>query len=288
MVRNHSFRILLAGAIPALSLAGALAGLHLFMSLTESMKSTVGGTTVAEWAQVFTALLVVSLCCFITLWWTSSYLYFVYRLILFELKMTTYTPSVPTWAPSVLKMLIGGSLSISLIGGPQQAYAFTDVSNTPSITRISQTESPLFTAPLPRKDQQPSIKYPSDIQATKPGTDSPTSFSPLFNNYSPASYQSTTALNVSRHHMISPLFGGVPSLTNSSPPEGSFATTPKDNRYTVTHGDSLWSIAEKHLPEHASGTEVLNMVHQIQHLNSAAIPTLETVIFPGQQIVLPL
>ncbi|WP_326502502.1 LysM peptidoglycan-binding domain-containing protein [Rothia nasimurium] len=57
--------------------------------------------------------------------------------------------------------------------------------------------------------------------------------------------------------------------------------------YTVAPGDSLWSIAEDQLTPDASGAEVLALVHTIWQLNQKTIPTLDTLIFPGQTITLP-
>lgn len=285
---SYSLRVLIAGAVPALSLTGALAGYRLFMSLAGSMNATANSGTAAEWAQAFAVLLVIVLCSFITLWWTSGYLCFLYRLILFVFKRTSRTPSVPAWAPSILKMLIGSSLSISLITGMQQAHALTDPGSAPHTSQTVEAPSPLFTAPELSQDNEQSASSESATQVPPLKATDPASFNPLFKAPPPDPSQAIITVSSSKHQAISPLFGGLPSPNETLPDEDPPTKSSTDHLYTVVPGDSLWSIAEKHLPEHASGAEVLSLVNEIQRANPTTIPTLETLIFPGQQIILPL
>lgn len=281
---SYSFRVLIAGVVPALSLTGALVGLRLFMSLTGSVNAAANTANATEWAQLFTVLLAVALCSFITVWWSSGYLCFIYRLVLFTFKRTSRAPSVPAWAPSILKMLIGSSLSVSLITGMQQAHAIAGADSTHHISQTAETLSPLFTTPEPDKDSE----NQSVTQTISPKASDPTSFNPLFSAPPLNSAQPIITISSNKHQAISPLFGGLPSAEGPRAPEDSSIKTSRNNLYTVVDGDSLWSIAENHLPEHASGAEVLNLVNEIQRINSTTIPTLETLIFPGQKIILPL
>lgn len=58
--------------------------------------------------------------------------------------------------------------------------------------------------------------------------------------------------------------------------------------YTIASGDTLWGIAESLLPPEASGQQVLALVKDIHASNRAILPTLDTIIYPGQTLTIPI
>lgn len=285
-MKSYSFRHLLAAAVPLLSMAGALAGFRLFCSLMEVTEVQTGTVTIGVWSQIFMALICTFLCGLIALWWAGGYFFYIYQCILFQLRISARAPSLPSWAPVVLKVLISGSLSVSFLAGPQQAHALTVES---SKTRVSQTSEtrPMLNSLEEQLNTQPRTENYGDPSRT---VSSPSSATPLFGSAAPETSTSVTLVSAQSTPSVSPLFGGF-----TSPSQDYKNTTLEQtsngnagySHYTVKPGDSLWSIAENHMPEEASGAEVLHFVHQLQGLNIDSIPTLDSYIFPGQQILLP-
>ncbi|WP_421084604.1 LysM peptidoglycan-binding domain-containing protein [Rothia nasimurium] len=88
---------------------------------------------------------------------------------------------------------------------------------------------------------------------------------------------------------ISPFFGASQRSAVGEDVKGTGADTGNAPLfYTVVAGDTLWSIAEKHLPASATGAEVLAAVYAIQESNQDLIPTLDSLIFSGQTLKISL
>lgn len=291
VVKSRSFRIFIVGGIPLLSAAGGLLGYRLLIFLMHSSEASTGPKAFTDWVQIFATLITILVCCVITLWWTSSYLYFIVQLALFKVKLTTATPRLPAWAPTILKVLVSSSLGLGLIAGPQVAHAATNGDGSHSITQASQKLNPLFSRPGAENLQE----LPPESQVTNtvnpPEHDISPQAVPLFTGSSNLPQRSIITVSTNSYPSISPLFGGLPAQqekeSEPSSQEGLPARQPVNSYYAVEPGDSLWSIAESRLPAHATGAEVLNLIQEIQRLNNTAIPTLDAFIFPGQQIVLP-
>lgn len=291
-MRFHAFRHLLAGVLPLFSLSGAALGFRLFLSSAESAEAYRGFASVGVWPQIFTTLISALICTTITLWWVASYFCYFYQLILFKFQVSNRAPSLPLWAPSMLKILVSGSIGMSLFVGPQHAHA-----STPEGMQFPQQTA--ITAPIDSQEarhDKPQLKpIGSQGQEGSSRTQiSPSlSVSPLFSLNPAESPAPITVIPSAAQRSISPLFGGgIPTPpTHSNPgftPGPNSNSIDRDNCYTVQQGDSLWAIAEKQMPRQASGSEILHRIHEIQRLNSEIIPTLDTFIFPGQQILLPL
>lgn len=286
-MRYISLRFLVAGAVPALSIAGALAGYRLLRNLLASPSIA----SVTDWAQIFIVLLSILVSGMIGLWWASSYLHFLAQLILFKFKIRSNIPHLPRWAPSVLKVLVSGSITASLLVGPQAAHAVTRTDNGPYINQaVAKQPTPLLSSST---STESTLSHSEDrIIAAPKANPSLHAVSPLFEASTNIAQDSITPVNSQHGQTISPLFGRAPNQAqediSSELDENKPAKPPTFSLYRVKPGDSLWLIAENYLPPQASGAEVLNLMSKIQDLNSEAIPTLETVIFPGQQIKLPL
>lgn len=290
VMRSYGFRHLLAAAVPLLSMTGALTGSYLFFTFIEAAEVPAKAVTAETWSQIFITLMSTFACGLIALWWSSSYFLYIYRLILFNLRISTRVPSFPRWAPSALKVLISGSLSVSLIAGPQQAQALTANDSSISVSQTAETTPAIISAegqdnipPMPEEYGE------GAYSASEHGAPS-SSITPLFASSTPPKPVAVTLASSHSRQTISPLFGGLTSTsqqTETSPPKQNGKGNAGSSHYRVKPGDSLWSIAENHMPKTASGAEILHCVHEIQGLNSNLIPTLDSYIFPGQEIILP-
>ncbi|WP_237208364.1 LysM peptidoglycan-binding domain-containing protein [Rothia nasimurium] len=193
-----------------------------------------------------------------------------------------------------MKTLAASTLGVSALMGSGFAHA----SAMPEATLVAGVENQLSVSQLlPRA---PAAGQISQLLPEGGGVDSEprqqvtvTSFrtvgeqslpSPLF----PGSYvQGPQALIVeaaaNSYSGISPFFGAGQRIAGGS---GGGEAGPAGQRitYTVVSGDTLWSIAEKHLPATASGAEIFDAVRSIQLSNQDSIPTLDALIFPGQTI----
>lgn len=289
-MRSYGFRHLLAAAVPLLSITGALTGFYLFCSLIEATEVPTKAVTAETWSQIFITLISTFACSLIALWWSSSYFLYIYRFMLFKLRISTRAPAFPQWAPSALKVLISGSLSVGLIAGPQQAHALSADNSTTSISQTAETTPAAISAGGQDKTPSMAEDYEVGTYSTSQYGAPSSSITPLFSSSPSAKPVPVTLISSHSTQTISPLFGGFASAsqqTENSELEQTGNGNTGSSHYTVKLGDSLWSIAENHMPKTASGAEILHCVHELQRLNSNLIPTLDSYIFPGQEILLP-
>lgn len=297
---------IVANLVPLLALAGAgVASMMVHSLLTDKEHGLdIAPGTPGLWVSLLVCALIGLFCFCIALWWLMS-LGFYYSALL-RSQRTFHQIQLPAWAPGLLKTLAGASIGIGALNPAAQAYA------------LPSEQAAVLTAPM-YGDEISSPLFPHESNVASP-IDGPlidlrspaTPLSPLFE--SPQTQTAVTILPVkgTSYRPISPLFGGSTPLSQisgeggSNQEELSLLATPESvqfsgasegkdahptenltDTYTVASGDSLWSIAESRLAPDASGAEVLALVQSIYHLNQDTIPTLDTLIFPGQTIHLP-
>jgi hypothetical protein len=80
---------------------------------------------------------------------------------------------------------------------------------------------------------------------------------------------------------------GLAATTAPTPPSPHRAAPPHPDAVVVQPGDTLWSIAARHLGPHASGTQITTAWHAWYAANRAVIGTNPSLIKPGQRLVAP-
>lgn len=302
-MKSRLFALCVANLIPLLALGGAGASALLIHSLHEESRQSLGLATYAPstWMSILACAITGIFCLCIALWWLPSLA--IYYGALARSRQAETHMQLPTWVPSLLKTLAGASLGLGALA-PAQAYvppAEGAISVSTTI-HTGETDSPLF----PQTSQAgEKLKTPPDTPPLA------SAVSPFFTQAKGQAGVTVLSVSSTSYHPISPLFGGGSRVQQE--PLGSNqqkATAPQSpateqdhsevaaprrampdggsaNAYMVAPGDSLWSIAEDRLPAEASGADVLELVHTIWQLNQDTIPTLDTLIFPGQIITLP-
>lgn len=302
-MRSRLFALCVANLIPLLALGGAGISALLIRSLREESRQSLGLATYtpSTWMSILACAITGIFCLCIALWWLASLV--IYYGALARSHQTETHMQLPAWVPSLLKTLAGASLGLGALA-PAQAY-------TPPAEGAISVSATIHTG------ETGSLLFPQTSHASEKLKTPPDS-SPLASAVSPFFTQAkeqtgVTVLSVSSasYHPISPLFGGgsrvQPEPLGSNQQKATAPQSPaaehnhsevaipsraipdggSANAYTVAPGDSLWSIAEDRLPAEASGADVLELVHTIWQLNQDTIPTLDTLIFPGQIIPLP-
>lgn len=255
---SRFFTLCTANLIPLLALSGAGASGMLLHSLLSEGNQGLGLTSRSPgtWMSLLVCATAGLLCLCIALWWLAGLVF--YYSALARARRSTLHIQLPAWAPGLLKTLAGASLGLGALA-PTQAYALPLEQAISVTARVHDGEAL------------------SDESALASAT------SPLFSQAHPQGRATVTVLPVTAksYQPISPLFGGATRV------QPDFSEDVAATTYTVAPGDSLWSIAEDQLTPDASGAEVLALVHTIWQLNQKTIPTLDTLIFPGQTITLP-
>lgn len=303
-MKSRLFALCVANLVPLLALGGAGTSALLIHSLHEESRQSLGLATYAPstWMSILACAITGIFCLCIALWWLASLA--IYYGALARSRQAETHMQLPTWAPSLLKTLAGASLGLGALA-PAQAYALPaeGAISVSATIHTGETGSPLF----------PQTSHASEKLKTPPDTPPLASaVSPFFTQAKEQTGVTVLSVSSTSYHPISPLFGGG-SRVQQEPLDSNQqkATAPQNNptveqnhaeiaapsrampdrssanAYTVAPGDSLWSIAEDRLPAEASGTDVLELVHTIWQLNQDTIPTLDTLIFPGQIITLP-
>lgn len=272
---SRFFTLCTANLIPLLALSGAGASGMLLHSLLSEGNQGLGLTSRSPgtWMSLLACATAGLLCLCIALWWLAGLVF--YYSALARTRRSTLHIQLPAWAPGLLKTLAGASLGLGALA-PTQAYALPSEQAISVTARVhdGETSSPLF----PQASQ---INHDGEALSDDSALASATS--PLFSQAHPQGRATVTVLPVTAksYQPISPLFGGATRV------QPDFSEDVAATTYTVAPGDSLWSIAEDQLTPDASGAEVLALVHTIWQLNQKTIPTLDTLIFPGQTIALP-
>lgn len=272
---SRFFALCTANLIPLLALSGAGASGMLLHSLLSEGNQDLGLTSRSPgtWMSLLVCAITGLLCLCIALWWLAGLVF--YYSALARARRSPLHIQLPAWAPGLLKTLAGASLGLGALA-PAQAYALPSEQAISVTARVhnGETSSPLF----PQASQ---INH--DVEALSADSTLVSATSPLFSPEQTQERATVTVLPVTArsYQPISPLFGGGTRV------QPDFSEDVAATTYTVAPGDSLWSIAEDHLAPDASGAEVLALVHTIWQLNQKTIPTLDTLIFPGQTITLP-
>lgn len=267
--------------VPAIALIGSLAS---YSFLTHKLHLISQGHSLESgmWWEALSCAVAFTLCSIVFLWWFLSMA--VSSVLAIKAKLQgRERVSLPSWAPMAVKATVTGLFGLGLLSNPALAATIPAVQPLSSVTQVQQ-----------HKQQLPLglfLRPSDDTFGISPAA------SPLF-SYSRSTtligeeggQVEVTVTKASQRTQLSPLFGGLRKSVEA--PRASSQDTdpgaPVSSRvYIIQPGDTLWSIAEQHLPATASGSEVLNLVHTIQSANVRDIPTLESFIYPGQSITLP-
>lgn len=281
MMKSKMVSIFSVVAVPAIALVGSLASYslltHKFHLISQAQSQESG-----MWWEALSCAVAFTICSIVFLWWFLSMAVSSMLVIKARLKGREQV-SLPSWAPTAVKATVTGLFGLGLLNNPALASTTPTVQPLSSVTQVQQHEEPLpiglFLPPS------------NDSFGTSPGT------SPLFSD-SPSptlignegGQVEVTVTKTSQHTQLSPLFGGLrkpvePPRASSQDSDPVAHVSPRV--YIIQQGDTLWSIAEQQLPATASGAEVLSLVRNIQSANAKDIPTLESLIYPGQSITLP-
>lgn len=271
-MNSRAFALCVANLVPLLALGGAgVSGVLLHLLLVEDHQNLgIISHAPETWVSLLACAIAGLLCLCIALWWIAGLVYYYGALA--HARRSTVNLQLPAWAPGLLKTLAGASLGLGALA-PTQAYALPLEQSISATVRSGETSSPLFTRASQAAHNVDALSASSPLVSTA---------SPLFSQSQTQEQATLTVLPASTtsYQPISPLFSGsTRTLLDFS--ERTAVT------YTVAPGDSLWSIAENQLAPDASGAEVLALVRAIWQLNQDSIPTLDTLIFPGQTITLP-
>lgn len=271
-MNSRAFALCVANLVPLLALGGAgISGVLLHLLLVEDHQSLgIISHDPGTWVSLLACAIAGLLCLGIALWWIAGLVYYYGALV--HARRSTVHLRLPAWAPGLLKTLAGASLGLGALA-PTQAYALPLEQSISATVRSGEASSPLFARTSQAAHNVDALSARSPLVSTA---------SPFFSQSQAQEQTTLTVLPISTtsYQPISPLFSG----STRTLPDFSERTAVT---YTVTPGDSLWSIAENQLAPDASGAEVLALVHAIWQLNQDSIPTLDTLIFPGQTITLP-
>ncbi len=277
-------RSVLVHSIPALSAVGWGFATALALPLLNAVTQTNTPVAASAWADLFMCLCAALVCAAITLWWGLALLWYHLAVRTAAHQGGAAHLSIPSWAPRAVKVLATATLGFGALT-PTAAGA----SEVPIQLPVAEIQEELPVSGFFSKTHMDSTEASSDERTRKP--------SPLFLQPTPVDQRLLVPVSQVSHQPLSPLFGALPSAGQTETPsqgqrEEYTPTAPSQSSeslttYTVSSGDSLWSIAENLLPPEASGAEVLTLVMTIQGLNSTDIPSLDSLIFPGQIVFLP-
>lgn len=270
-------QLFLALFVPLASALGLAGSYALFSSRLERVSGGQPGSATV-WGETLTSGTVFLLCCALLLWWLASFA-LAFTLSFRARRQGRTRVELPRWVPTAVKGLVTGLFSLGLLSSPAFALNPTTVQPLSSVSAVELENAPVSEGKRPGQVTsaeivQPSPFLPSVASPSLPGQDS--------------SSTEIVTVQLNRHLPLSPLFGRTeqqPAANNSqqTEPKGRFAP----EEYRVRPGDTLWSIAESRLPATASGADVLRLVYKLQETNSRAVPTLDTLIYPEQVLLLP-
>lgn len=298
--------VLLVAGLPAL--AAVCTSLSLGLLLQELSAGTIT-RNLTDWLEFLALALAATISGAFYLWWIAGLVYSTITLVKARAQ-GLHQIELPAWVPALIKGTAAGMLGVSVLASPTFA---TTPTPTPSAISISQhTElSPLFI--------QPTLPTTSRIgQTVSPSASNETQSQPSFSSAPVAltlvSDQQETSATAAEYTSegsytsLSPLFGtyrDTPAQDSGVVDSGTDNADSRDEKtretiaqekqlrensprtYTIASGDTLWGIAESLLPPEASGQQVLALVKDIHASNRATLPTLDTIIYPGQTLTIP-
>lgn len=204
-------------------------------------------------------ILVAAVAGMMILWWTIGLLGILRAIYTAEGRDSV---QLPHWAPAVLRRVAVAVLGLSIFATPAQAVDITPAAEPSAISSVSAPDAsvlPFFQSSTTDEAERPLVEQPLLTSQKVEMT----------------TRQKDTAKATPQ---VLPFF--MSGLREES--EGSSTT------YAVAAGDSLWSIAQAHLPESATPSEVLDFTHQIYDLNQVSIGEMDDPIFAGQILTIPI
>lgn len=259
-------RQLLAYLLPFLLAASSL---FTFKLTHELLEQGLAGMSLESWIQLLTLSGLGLLTAGLSLWWLLALAW----VFCSGLLGPAGEHALPSWSPRLLRYLLTGSLATGLALSASAAQAAPLALEDHA---IQGTASPFFS--LAQESVAGQEASPAAEKVKSPGL------------------ETVEAVSSNRLLPLSPFFSGQVDLVEGQEEENSSeAPTNQEvaleqqasTRYRVEAGDSLWSIAEQQLPPQASGQQVLAYVQALQQANADQLPSLESLIFPGQLLTLP-
>lgn len=309
-MRTEKFTgVLLVAGLPAL--AAVCASLSLGLLLQE-LNAGTATRNLTDWLELLALALAATISGAFCLWWLAGLVYSTITLVKARAQ-GLHQIELPAWIPALIKGTATGMLGISVLASPTFA---TTPTPTPSATSISQhTElSPLFAQPTSSTSGTDQTTAPVTPPSTSNAAQPQPSFSlapvalTLVSDQQQTSATAAEDTSEGSYTSLSPLFGtyrDAPAQDSGVVDSGTDNADSRDEKtretiaqekqlrensprtYTITSGDTLWGIAESLLPPEASGQQVLALVKDIHASNRATLPTLDTIIYPGQTLTLP-
>lgn len=277
-------RSVLVHTVPILSAAGWGFATALALPLLNAVTQTSTPIAASAWADLFMCLCAALICAVITLWWGLALMWYHLAVRKAIHQGGAAHLAIPSWAPRAVKVLATATLGFGALT-PTAAGA----GEVPIQLTVTEVQEELPVSGFFSKTPADSTDASPDERTREP--------SHFFSQPTPVDQRLFVPVSQVSHQPLSPLFGALSSAgqiatPSQGPQEEHSPTAPSQSSeslttYTVSSGDTLWSIAENLLPPEASGAEILTLVMTIQGLNSADIPTLDSLIFPGQIIFLP-
>ncbi|MEU4206711.1 LysM peptidoglycan-binding domain-containing protein [Rothia terrae] len=264
--RNHQdYEAWVAALLTPLVASVALALCFLLLTLAEYL-SPIERTII----MVVTISSALILC-----WWLFGFV--TVAVLAAYQKASGKAVSIPRWMPKVLKKLAIGSIGLSIYAAPVVTSiapaTAVEQSSAQHLTDFVEHDSSLSSA------QKNSISSfftaPADSTADKDLT----------------SFFYDTGLSIQEVD--------VKTYTNQTDPSINpfFTVTPREpldagdanssGLHTVVAGDSLWTIAEHYLPTDSTDAQIMEFVNEIYQLNEFQLDSIDTLIRPGQQLLIP-
>lgn len=188
--------------------------------------------------------------------------------------------TLPGWLPGIMRNLAVGTLSLSIYVAPASA-AETVPSASISVTSTESEQNPSLhhfykdAQDLSHSQKKLLSSFFSQEHAQDKHNQQVTERQ--WTETEPLVYQHTA------HHAdttINPLF--------TQSPRHNLLEDSATKMHTVTRGESLWTIAQAHLPATATDTDIMELVSAIYSVNSFQLPLDENLIHPGQELLIPI
>ncbi len=208
-------------------------------------------------------------------WWLLA-LVVILVLAVYQ-KLSGKAMSIPRWMPKLLKNLAIGSIGLSI-------YVTPTVSSFAPATAVEQTATQHLndfvvndSSLSPAQKESMSSFFTASTHA-----DSEKTFTSFFPEQKTSIQEVDLKTYTDRSHAsINPFFPTQPRqpIEERSPDSKGL--------HTVVSGESLWTIAEQYLPPDSADSQIMEFAHEIYQLNAFQLDSIDTLIHPGQQLLIP-